>query len=92
MYNLSKLNRVISKGYEEPTGRTCMEMLAGPVHQSQSEVCEGQVHSLGCDSGPLGGCSIPPYLCSSRLKGECCASYSKRTLTLQSSPSLPSFQ
>lgn len=77
MNNLSRSNRVISEGYEEATGKKCMEVLARPAHQS--EVCKGPVHSLGCDSGP------PPYLCSSRLKGECCASYSKRTLALQSS-------
>lgn len=49
MYNLSKSNRVISEGCEEATGRKCMEVLAGPAHQN--EVCEGLLHSLGCDSG-----------------------------------------
>lgn len=73
------------------TGRTCMDVLARPAHQS--EVCEGPGHSLGCDSDPSGGYFTLPYLCGSHLKGECYASYSQRSLALHSifsfSPKLP---
>lgn len=36
MYNPSRSNQVISKGYEEPMGRKCMDVLARPAPRARS--------------------------------------------------------